>query len=118
MISLDIEATLISWLARRLDIAVFADVPDQKTKPERFLTIERTGGNKSDIIIDHAEVAVQCWALTRAKALELAYFVDSVICEMTLIDRVISARRASLYNFPDLEGRHARYQVIINLNTT
>ena len=104
---MNIEAKLIEYLNDELDVPVSTDVP--KKRPESFVTIERTGGALTDVVIDHADVAIQAWAPSRLEAAELMDRVDSAVLSMDFLN-FIEVSRDSLYNFPDYEYSMARYQ--------
>lgn len=113
--SIDIEAKLIEWLNKRLDVAAYADVP--ASRPEQFITVERTGGGRDNVIIDRPTVAIQCWSTSRASAADLAYVVDDALPEFTQEPGINKARRTTIYNFPDEKG-NPRYQLVCELVTT
>ena len=77
---LAIEATLVAYLYETLGVEAFAEVP--KDYPDRFVTVERTGGS-SEIhgAIDRPVVAVQSWAGSAFEAEELARQVDEALLD-------------------------------------
>lgn len=114
----DIEREIVAYLTERLDCTAYAEVPNPR--PERFVTVERTGGTQ-DIYgaIDYPSVAVQSWEATRARAQALADEVDGLMLAMPLdIENVMGSDRNSLYNFPDPDSGQSRYQGIYELVTT
>lgn len=114
---LDIEAAIIGYLSKHLDCPVYADVPNPR--PERFVTVERTGGGSMmNGAVDQPTVAIQSWETTRAKAANLAYDVDDFMAFITNeVTNVMGCSLNSLYNFPDPDSRSARYQGIYDLTT-
>lgn len=113
---LDIELALIEWMKGKLGIEAFADVPNHR--PDEFVTVERTGGGRSDVIVDNPMIAVQCWAETRYRASRLATSVDSALNEFAYEPGILKVDRVSMHNFPDEKGSNARYQLVIELKTT
>lgn len=114
----DIEREIIAYLTERLDCTAYAEVPNPR--PDRFVTVERTGGIQ-DVYgaVDYPTVAVQSWETSRAKAAALAYDVDQLMLEMPIdVTNVMGSDRNSLYNFPDPDSEQSRYQGIYELSTT
>lgn len=109
----NVESLVIGWLNEQtLDATAYADIP--ATRPDAFITVERTGGGRSDVR-DMPQLAVQCWSTTRHSASELAIAVDEVIDGLADIDSIARVRRIGLYNFPDIASNTPRYQLLIEL---
>lgn len=114
---LDVIGVLIPYLSETLGCEIFAEVP--KSYPERFVTLERTGGSAEVYgLIDRPTLAMQCWAKTNHEAFTLASAVDAAMMQAPWhITNLMSAERNSLYNFPDPDSRMSRYQGIYELVT-
>jgi hypothetical protein len=113
----NIEQIVIKRLDDILPVPVFADVP--KNRPSSFVTVERTGGGFSDLIIDRPVLAVQCWAKTRSDAANLALTVrDALLALPDVVLAIELLQVTTLYNFPDLVSGNPRYQIIAELLTT
>lgn len=107
----DTESILVAYLSKYLDVPVAADVPE--IRPDRFVSLERTGGSFDQIVVDHPTLAVQCWGLSRSDAKNLAYKVDSLVRMIPdEIHNIAYVSRNSLYNFPD--DKQARYQIVFD----
>lgn len=113
--SFDVEAALISFLQTKTGVATFADVPNPR--PTEFLTVERTGGPRTDLVVDNPMIAVQCWSTSRARASQLARVVDAALALFAFEPHVHKVERTSLYNFPDEQGSQARYQLVVQIKT-
>lgn len=112
---IDIEELLVEYLSECLDVPVAADVPENTDELERFVSLERTGGAFDSIVLDHPTVAIQCWATTRKHAKDLVYRVDELVRAMPdVYYNVADATRNSLYNFPDINTRKPRYQLVVD----
>ena len=107
-----VEAKLVAYLSNVLNCQVVADVP--KPRPARFVSIERTGGGSSDVVIDRPIVAIQCWASTRAEALNLAQEVVSAMDVVAAQPWCYKASKNSEYNYPG-EGGEPRYQLVYDM---
>lgn len=109
---MDIEVTIIKYLSACLpEVSVSGDLPNPR--PERAVTLERTGGPEDRIVLDHPTIAIQCWGKTRSEAMELA---DSVEEYMRQLDDpgIPEVAKSGKYNFPDEYG-NPRYQLVYDL---
>lgn len=105
------EALLITALNAVLPegVTAFGDVP--ATRPTAFVTVERTGGERT-LFLDRGTYALQCWAQSRAQAATLADEVSSALLSLPASSgRVGATAVASVYNFPDPDSGTARYQI-------
>lgn len=83
-----------------------------------FVSIERVGGTRRDIVVDNPSIAIQCWSTSRLEAAELAYEVDGILPDFRYSDpRITSIERDALYNHPDLKGKKPRYQIVVDITT-
>lgn len=110
---MNIEAKVISYLSKKTNYEVFADVPE--VRPETFITVELTGGN-SERFKTNPSLAIQCWADTRFHASEIALQVQSVLWEFVDEDGIMKVEQNHPYNFPD-ENTSARYQFVLDVIT-
>lgn len=110
---MNIEATIIEYLNKN-GIKAVADIP--ATRPDEFVTVERTGGSFGSVVLDRPTVAVQAWSTTRYKASELMTEVDTLMRNLVSISGVSKCSRNSLYNYPDESG-HPRYQAVYDIVT-
>lgn len=110
----DSVEALIGWLPGKLGVPVYAEVP--KSRPDSFITIERTGG-ATEIGADRPALAVQTWGATNALAAELAYQVrDELVLRCAHeIAQICSCTVEGLYNYPDPDTSQSRYQLSVYL---
>lgn len=108
----NIELIIIQWLNENGHQA-FADVPNPK--PTEFVTVEKTGGGIRNVRIGSARVAVQCWSTSRYNAARLADTVISQLDALLAMPHVRYATVNSLFNFPDADGKKARYQIVLDV---
>ena len=111
----NVEAALIAFLKAQTGVEAYADVPNPR--PTEFITVERTGGSRTDVVVDNPTLAVQCWSSSRAAASELALAVDEALPRFAYEPHVHKVERLSLYNHPDEKGNAARYQIVVQLKT-
>lgn len=107
-----IEADLIQFLKAGLDAPVSASVP--KTRPARFVTVERTGG-ALDQFRDLPQFAIQAWGTSTADAAALADEVRKVLVRVSELVDVARVTVGSTYNYPDPDSGQARYQTVCDL---
>jgi hypothetical protein len=107
------EARLIGWL-QAAGLPAYGDVPARR--PERFVTVERTGGS-IDAVFDRPTWAVQVWSTSRAQASE-----DALVLAARLADadsgflagaEVCDVDVESIYDFPDPDSGQNRYQMTV-----
>ena len=104
-----VTQAFVEWLvAKGYDAHTYppSDAPDE------FATVERTGGNVSDLV-DHATIAVQTWALTEADAEEAAITIRDALLTGERPDGVARVDAdAGPYPFWDESTGRARYQTV------
>lgn len=111
----DIESALIAWARAELSVPCFAAPP--RARPERFATVERTGGAAS-LGVDRPVIAFQLWAKTNADAAALAGRLRRALTErVASIPEVCRVSVDGCSRFPDPDSRMARYQVVASFVT-
>ena len=107
-----IEEAVRDWL---VDMGYDAYVRVPKDRPQKFVTVERTGGGVENMV-DYPLVAVQTWAQTQAEAEEDACAIRMVALVGNLPEGVHSMRvNAGPYKFYDEDSMMPRYQVLFNV---
>lgn len=53
-----------------------------KQRPAEFVTVRRIGGTASSLVIDNAQLSVECWATSEAAAADLAQLVRGLVHAM------------------------------------
>ncbi|MDU2421300.1 MAG: hypothetical protein E7D48_04185 [Bifidobacterium scardovii] len=111
------EQAVIDWLNRSPDLAdcpASLSVPAER--PDRFITVERTGGADTDID-STPTIAVQVWTPNRWEASDLATrIVRPLLLGLDMLDPIAKTEIQSAYNNPDPgPPQHARYQFVITL---
>ena len=107
-----IEEAVRNWL---VDMGYAAYVRVPKDRPQRFVTVERTGGNVVDMV-DYPTIAIQTWAQTQAEAEDDASAIRMVALVGNLPEGVHSMRvNSGPYKFYDEESMQPRYQVVFDV---
>lgn len=98
------------------DVDAFMDVPEKR--PARFVTVERTGGGV-ETFRDLPTLAVQAWAGSRYLASEFAQQVrdEFILGHLKFHPNVARVTVGSIYNFPDPDSGHPRYQITLSMVT-
>ena len=106
---------LIEWLDG-LGYDTYATIPS--TRPERFITVQRTGGGISNTI-DHPTYAVQCWAQTYEQAENDALSIRNEIIDGNTRPANFDAItiNTSPYIWEDTATKIPRYQFVIDCVT-
>ena len=107
-----VEAALVAYLSDALRCPVKADVPNPR--PDKLVTVERTGGGSDGKAIDRPTVAVQCWAGTRSEALALSQEAERAMDALPSQNWCYRSSKNSDYYFPG-EGDEPRYQLVYDL---
>lgn len=108
-----IEEFIIGYLNRTLsDVVAYGDVPSPV--PDRFVTVEQTGGYDEDKV-RFATIAVQSWEMTRAEAAELNEEVIAAMEAMISEDEISKCSLDNSYNFTDLTRKKPRYQAVFSV---
>ena len=107
-----VEEAVRNWL---VDLGYSAYVRVPKDRPQRFVTVERTGGGVVDMV-DMPMIAVQTWAQTQAEAEEDAAAIRMVALVGNLPEGVHSMRvNSGPYKFYDEDSMQPRYQIVFDV---
>lgn len=114
---MDGETLVVQWLnadEALKDAPASLSVPPDR--PERFVTVERTGGAE-DFCRSMPTMAVQAWCLSgRYEAARLAGLVRDRLMGITAVDEVADVSVESVVHFPDPGPPFTeRYQILIQL---
>lgn len=107
-----IEATVRDYLMPLVSVPVYIDVPAEP--PDRYVTIQRTGGGETEHIRS-AMIAIQCYGATRAQAAALH---EDVLVSMKALNELIGVSACGLnaeYDFTDTETKRYRYQSVYDI---
>ena len=108
-----IEATVINWFnTQNLGVTAYGGVPADR--PNRFVTVERTGGAVTTFR-DFPTLAVQTWAQSAAAAAALADTIRHALPGLTSVEQIARVEIGSTYNWPDPLSGQPRYQTILTL---
>lgn len=108
-----IEQLLIARLTECMPVRVCAEVPEDP--PERYITIEKTGGGRTETI-NRATVAVQSRAGSMEEAICLNEAVKDAMMDYVLRDPAIGSISLNTdYNFTDPTEKKYRYQAVFDI---
>ena len=107
-----IEATVRDYLTPLVNVPVYIDVPAEP--PDKYVTIERTGGGETEHIRS-ANIAIQCYGATRAQAAALH---EDVLLSMKALNTLVGISKCGLdaeYDFTDTSTKRYRYQSVYDI---
>ena len=108
------EAT-VAWLA---SLGHAASTYPPKSPPDEFVTVERVGGGVVDMV-DRPQLAVQAWALTEARAEEIATDLRMLVLTGSKPAGVHHiAVDSGPYPFWDEDTGRPRYQLVLDCTAT
>lgn len=107
-----IEPTIIAYLDAALDVPVSGAVPSNP--PASFVTVEKTGGRRTNKI-DSATIAIQSWAASIAEAAALNDQVKTAMENIVQLDSISSCDLNSDYNYTDSTRKRCRYQAVFDV---
>ena len=106
-----ITEKFVAWLH---SLGYAASTYPSADSPERFVTVERTGGGTSDMV-DHPMVAIQTWAPTEAEAEAMALAIrDEAVCSSRPRGVTKVNVNSGPYPFWDEDTRSPRYQIVLD----
>lgn len=114
---------LVDWCGLQIPgIPAAGVVPDSRgderalNRPERFITVERTGGARSRFI-DRGQYVIQVWDTSILEADMHAHVLANLCLDLGREPWVAAVRVGNVYNFPDPVSGQARYQIVLELDT-
>ena len=112
---MDAEQSLVDYLnGADVGATAYYDVPS--SRPASFLVVERTGGPRTDIVVERPMLDVQCWAQTRRDAALLAdAVVESLRAMPDAVPECFHVSITSTYRDTDLESGTPRYHVVCEI---
>ena len=81
---------------------------------DEFILIEKTGSMRQDRL-QRATFAIQSWAGSMYRAMELNAEVIEAMLSITSIKEVSSVQLNSDYNYTDTSTKHYRYQAVFDI---
>lgn len=112
----NIEAIVIAWLQTVAgDYVVSGNIPAER--PEKFITVDRTGGPREAMVLDRAEILIEVYNKDdRLDASNKAYEIGDKLNELLAYNENITrAVVNSTVNLTDLIGQFERYQVYCDI---
>ena len=114
----NIEVVVIDWLKTFVgeDYPVSGDIP--KTRPDTFITVDRTGGPREAMVLDRAEILIEVYDKnSRLTCSDKANAIADAVPQLPGYHvNITGARVNSVVNLPDLIAQFNRYQVYVDVN--
>lgn len=113
----DVESIVVAWLGTIVDATypVSGDKPDPM--PNKFITVDRTGGPREAMVLDRAEILIEVYNKdSRSAARNQAQAIGDAIRQLEAYnDDITRARVNSTVNLPDTIAQYQRYQVYCDI---
>lgn len=108
-----IEKTVLNYLIGKFpNMSVTMTVPSKP--PNEYIVIEKTGSGRVNHI-NTATIAIQSYAKTLLRALELNEEVKAAMDDIIILDEIANSELNSDYNFTDVRTKTPRYQAVYDL---
>ena len=107
-----IEIIVKEYLEKELDVPVYLEISE--TAAEQYVTVEKTGGGKTDHV-NSATLAIQSRAGSMYEAAKLNEAVKKAMDRITAEDAVSRSSLNSDYNFTDVTTGKYRYQAVYDM---
>lgn len=107
-----IEPMIIAYLSGQLDVPVYGMIPSNP--PATMVTVEKTGGRRSNLI-DAATLLIQSWAPSTEEAAQLNEQVKAAMAASVELNAISSCDLNSDYNYTDNTRKRPRYQAVFDI---
>jgi hypothetical protein len=77
----DAAATFIDFLSTKISPQVTGTVPN--TRPPTFVTVQRLGGVRRNLVIDEPQLSFECWGSTPEEAHDLAQLTRAHVLSLS-----------------------------------
>lgn len=104
-----IEPLIVEHLSDKLSVFVGLEHPDKKQ--DSYVVFEKTGSTRSNHLIG-SMFAFQSYANSKFEASVLNQKVIDAILSLEYLNRVVSVKLNSDYDFTDTETKRYRYQAV------
>lgn len=108
-----IEKIIMDHLAKKLDVPVFGEVPENP--PASYVVVVRSGGGGREDFLHNPMVLCRSYAATLAEAAKLNDRAVEAMDSLTECDEVSGCYLTGSYNFTDQETKQYRYQAVYNI---
>ena len=113
-----IEKIIRDRLEREIWLPVYLEKPDSSSGdlPERYVTIEKTGGSRENHAVNRTTLAIQSYGRSKEEAAELNETVkDKMLEKLISLRQIGSIKLNSDYDFTDTETKRYRYQAVFEI---
>lgn len=112
----NIETIVIEWLGTVANTyPASGDIPNPR--PDKFITVDRTGGPRESMVLDRAEILIEVYDKdSRLDASNQASAIADVLVQLEAYDQnVTHAVVNSVVNLDDIIGQYHRYQIYCDI---
>lgn len=108
-----IELIVFEYLKNHLSTPVYTE--HQENEPDRFVIIDKTGGDKKNHI-KSATIVLQSYAESKYEASLLNEKVKTVVESINELSEVSGVHLNSDYDYTDIQTKRYRYQAVYDIN--
>lgn len=107
-----IEKIILRYLSENLEVPVYME--RQKSEPESFVIVEKTGSSRSNLI-ETSTIALQSFAKTMLAAAELNEVVKGLMDDIVALDEIVRSEINTDYNYTNTSDKKYRYQAVYDV---
>lgn len=110
-----IEVVLMDYLSGALDgVPVYPEMPEDSFS--HGVILEKTGGAHVGPGVYRSTFAIQCYGESMAQSAELAYQVEALMDSFAELDSIGACDlNSGPYNFPLVDAKAYRYQIVYDI---
>lgn len=113
----NVEVTVIDWLETIIGTGWTVSGDKPKSLPEKFITVDRTGGPRESMVLDRAEILIEVYhKKSRITASDKANDIADRLHELlSYSENITRAVVNSVINLDDTVAQYYRYQVYCDI---
>lgn len=115
---MNVEQRVIKWIEETFpgDYVVSGDKPKDKTTPDKFILVDRTGGAREAMVLDMAEILIEIYDKnSRLEASEKANEIADKVRYLLQYEEITRAKVNSIVHLDDTISQYYRYQIYLDV---
>lgn len=107
-----IEETILDYLSEKIPVMVRME--EELDMPDEYILLEKTGGGETNHI-RRATIAVQSYAGSLYRAMQINEEVKEAMTNITVLDEISRCTLNSDYDYTDTTRKKYRYQAVFDI---
>lgn len=107
-----IEETILDYLSKKIPVMVRME--EEIDMPDEYILLEKTGGGETNHI-RRATIAVQSYAGSLYRAMQINEEVKEAMTNITVLDEISRCTLNSDYDYTDTTRKKYRYQAVFDI---